>query len=312
MPQFKPVPYKGEKKSGRFSKEEYDFIKDNIRTLGLRQTARKLRRNEAAVKKSALELGIKIDDTFTDLQVTYQQIEGTLRQSPEFRQLRAEFTKRELKYFCHRYAKHLSQFREDVTTTEETQIFQLIRYEIIMQRISSDVKSGMRDKKRLELLLQRFWQKHEGKDVDEAAMNILRDLENNLSAIRAAEMSKSTEYNKCHERQASIVKDLKATRDQRLARVESSKDDIVGLIKALQDDKFRQSENEQLQLVKLAVEREAKRLASEHKFVDGQSDLPVLTAETVAEFNRREDAIDENERALLATQIEAELPKETE
>lgn len=279
------------RKTGRFHNDEKTFIGDNIKTLGLRQTARKMNRKEAAVKKIALEMGIKVDDTYSSDEIVYQQIEADLRRTPEWRSLRTEFTKRELKYFAHRYAKHMAHFRENITAPEETQLAQLIRYEIYMQRIASDAKASLRDKKRIELLIQRFWLRNKDADLDDAAMKVLNDLEQKVASLRAGETSKSTEMVKYQEKHMALMKELKATRDQRLNKVESSKDNIVSLIKALQEESFRNAEGDKLERVKIVAKKEFNRLAEYHTYIDGEIDKPILSADTVDDLPEEEESL---------------------
>jgi len=272
---------KGVYKSGRFAQEELDFIRDNIKLLSLRGVARRLKRSEKSVKKMALAQGIKIDDEFSDEEVAWKQIEKEVILTPEFRLLRGELTKRELKQFGHRYARHIAQFKENITTTEQTQIFQAIKFEIFMTRHGSEIKKLMREKINLEMLLKRFWQKYKTQEADDAAMQLLRDLEGQLAAKRASEAARQIDYIKCQERHSSLLKELKATRDQRLARADTQAENITDLIKQLRLSEFRQAEGERLELVKMAVDKEAKRLSSLHTYIDGQVDLPILNSDTV-------------------------------
>lgn len=272
---------KGLYKSGRFSQEELDFIRDNVKLLHLRGVARRLKRSEKSVKKMALAQGIKIDDEFSDEEVAWKIIEKDVMLTPEFRLLRNELTKRELKQFGHRYARHIAQFKENITTTEQTQIFQAIKFEIFMTRHGSEIKKLMRQKINLEMLLKRFWQKYKDIDADDAAMQILRDLEGQLAAKSASEAARQIDYIKCQERHSSLLKELKATRDQRLARADTQAENITDLIKRLRSDEFRAAEGERLELVKIAVEKEASRLSKLHTYIDGEVDLPLLNSDTV-------------------------------
>lgn len=271
-------------KRGRLSHEEMNYIRENVKELGPTEVGKKLNRSQPLIEDFAKSEGIIYEEALEDDKLVIQaQLNKELRTSPEWEALKQEFTENECDYFGHRFGKLMSQFKEDVLATEETQIFQLIKFEILMQRNLKGAKRASSDIRRMESELTKIFAEHEGTDMPDNTRNLVLNVENQLLSARSAQSSKSTEFVKLQEKHSALLKELKATRDQRISKIESSSKDILGLLKAMQDAKFRVQEGRQQALVNLAVEKEEGRLGEYHTYEDGVVDRPILSADTVGE-----------------------------
>lgn len=204
----------------------------------------------------------------------------SLRNSKAWKQLRDEFDPDELEYFEEQYTKYIDQFREDVLVTEETQIFLVIKFEIMMHRNAKAKRNASKDIARLSKLqsdfLARFSSPAEMTDEDRT---FLLNVETQIQAAKASEQARSTEYIKLEEKHQALLKDLKATRDQRVTRIESSKETYLAVIKRLAEQEEREILGRQMEIMKMATDREYDRLTATHTFEDGSQDSPVLIPE---------------------------------
>jgi hypothetical protein len=107
------------------------------------------------------------------------------------------------------------------------------------------------------------------------------NIETQLQAARASEQSHTNEYVKLQERYDNIMKSLKATRDQRVKDIASSRVNFLGLVKMLQQKEMQLREGRAAELMRIAGEKEHKRLGRLHEFEDGSVDRPILSADTV-------------------------------
>lgn len=271
-------------KRGRFNLEEMNYIKNNIKELGPEAIAKELKRTESSIREFANREGIIYEEA-KPVEIIKKKISKELRESPEWEALKSEFTESELNYFAHRYSKLMAQFNEDVFPTEETQIFQVIKFEILMHRNLKTSKKGASDIKRLELELSKIYSKYENGDMSDTERSRVLELENLLVSLRSAQQSKSNEFIKLQEKHSSLFKDLKATRDQRITKFENSKKDILSLIKNFTSNTWREAEGRQQALVSLAVEKERARLSEYIEYDDGGVDKPILSSETVEDSN---------------------------
>ncbi len=264
--------------------QEKEFIKKNYQALSPAQMAKQLRRTEEVIRMWMIDiLKVSPDEDVTQFDIDQRTLQKELVNSLDWEALKAEFMTDELKYFKYRYGKIMAQFHKDeVLPTEETQIFMLIKYEILMQRNLKDSKRSVEDVERLDQMLQDTYAKYDShKDMDDNVKNFVLNLENQLLSARTAKQAKSTEYVKLTEKHSSLMKELKATRDQRINKLESVKETFLDILKELQHEEVRQREGRHMGLVDLAVQKERDRLAQLHSYSDGGLDQPLLTPETV-------------------------------
>ena len=79
-----------------------------------------------------------------------------------------------------------------------------------------------------------------------------------------------------------MLKEMKGTREQRIKRLEDSKQTFTGWVAHLmQNPAVTQQYGMEMEKMRLAMENEKKRLSVFHKYEDGQVDQPFLTPDTV-------------------------------
>jgi hypothetical protein len=106
-------------------------------------------------------------------------------------------------------------------------------------------------------------------------------LETQLQVARKQEQDRTNEYVKLQERLDKLMESLKATRDQRVKQIESSKVSFVEVIKVLNRRDVQEREGRQNELLRMASEVEYERLGRPHRYEDNQEDSPILSADTV-------------------------------
>lgn len=279
-------------KTGRFSKDELEFIRKNIKEIGLAATAKALNRDPETVQKYALREGISFG-TVSEEKALQVHIQEELEHSPEIALLKDEFSDRELDYFKFRYAKLMAQFKNDVFASEETQIHQLIKFEILMNRNLRSTKKAVAQMRQLEArIMELHSTKQDGEELDLASKNLLNTLENQLLSLRNSQGSKSVEFVRLQEKHAAIMKDLKATREQRMTRIENSKSSIITLLKEFREREFQELAGKQMVIMEAALRKETERLGSLHKYEDGNIDRPILSVDTL-DISKEESEDDE-------------------
>jgi uncharacterized protein Smg (DUF494 family) len=120
-------------------------------------------------------------------------------------------------------------------------------------------------------------------EKEESARDIpkLANLETQLSFARNSIANYTNEYTKLLNEQQKISKDLKATREQRIKRIEDGKSSWVGLIRMLEDEEVREKEGREMEILSMATERVKQQLQDYHKYQDGAVDQPLLTPESL-------------------------------
>ena len=129
--------------------------------------------------------------------------------------------------------------------------------------------------------LQRFVDAEYDKPEDQRDIPKLANLETQLSFARNSIANYTNEYTKLLNEQQKISKDLKATREQRIKRIEDGKSSWVGLIRMLEDEELREKEGREMEILNMSVQNTKNKLNSYHQYADGTLDKPFLTPESV-------------------------------
>ena len=270
---------KAPRKRGQLALEEQQFIRDSIDSLSIEQIAEALNRTVKPVQRYVTEskIGIQSKDE--------QENDRTLRQKLHAKTFWIEITKQfdestgELQYFEDTWIGLVKQFREDVLPAEELQIKQFITIDILINRSMKERKRHIADTEKLQEEVDKEYKLPE--DVRDGPK--LANLETQLSFARNSIANYTNEYTKLLNEQQKISKDLKATREQRIKRIEDGKSSWIGLIRMLEDEEIREKEGREMEIMNMAVEQQVKNLSEYHTYQDGEVDTPLLTPETVKE-----------------------------
>ena len=109
----------------------------------------------------------------------------------------------------------------------------------------------------------------------------LANLETQLSFARNSIASYTNEYTKLLSEQQKISKDLKATREQRIKRIEDGKSSWTGLLRMLEDEEIREIEGRQMEILSMSTDVNKEGLMDYHQYNDKAVDIPFLTPEAI-------------------------------
>ena len=262
-------------KKGRFSVDEMSFIEAQAEVLSPDQIAEKLDRDPASIRD-----WIEKNIGFSASQKKEAAVANELKAKPYYRELSNQFSAEELEMFEFHFKKMWSQFKDDVFHTEEMQIIDTIKLEILMNRI---LKSQM-DNQQEVLMNERLVQDEKARDKDQRDMDLIINMERQIAILRASQETLSKDYKDLQARKATMLKDLKGTRDQRIKAIEDSKLTFASLVKKIATDpSYRNHIGIEMEKMRLATEKEKERLSEYSNYEDGMVDQPFLTADTVKE-----------------------------
>ena len=144
-----------------------------------------------------------------------------------------------------------SQFKDDVFHTEEMQIINTIKLEILMNRILKSQHEGQTQIDTYERLVAA----EKAVDRDQRDTDYIMQLERQIAVMRSSQETLSKDYKDLQTRITASLKDLKGTREQRIKQIEDSKQTFASIVKLIAtDEKYR---------TKLGIEMEKMRLATE-------------------------------------------------
>jgi uncharacterized protein Smg (DUF494 family) len=268
---------KGPKKRGQLSLDEEKFIRDHISSLTIEQIAQQLNRSPAPIERYSLENDLLINQDSSD----NKYLKHKLHQKSFWTEIERQFDKDsgELEYFENVWINLMKQFREDVLPAEELQIKQFITIDILINRSMKERKRHIVETEKLQKQVDKEYEKAE----DQRDIPKLANMETQLSFARNSIANYTNEYTKLLNEQQKISKDLKATREQRIKRIEDGKSSWTGLIRMLEDEEIREKEGREMEILAMATDKHKSKLEEYHTYADNTVDKPFLTPDSVEE-----------------------------
>jgi hypothetical protein len=263
------------KKRGQLSLDEEKFIRDNIESMSPQDIADAINRNLAPVERYINENQLLNSTSKAD----YDNLKRKLHSKTFWTEVTKQFDREtgELDYFEDTWIGLVKQFREDVLPAEELQIKQFITIDILINRSMKDRKRHILETEKL----QTFVDKEYAKPEDQRDIPKLANMETQLSFARNSIANYTNEYTKLLNEQQKISKDLKATREQRIKRIEDGKSSWTGLIRMLEDEELREREGREMEILAMSAKKISNRMQEYHTYQDGIIDKPFLTPESV-------------------------------
>ena len=263
------------KKRGQLSLDEEKFITNNINILSLEEIAESLNRNVDPVKRYVDENKLYSLDDKSENEILKRKLRSKTFWGEIVRQFDEDTG--ELSYFEDTWVSLIKQFREDVLPAEELQIKQFITIDILINRSMKERKRHISETEKLQKCVDKEYEKPE----DQRDIPKLTNLETQLSFARNSIASYTNEFTKLLNEQQKISKDLKATRDQRIKRIEDGKSSWVGLIRMLEDEQIREKEGREMEILAMATDKSKKTLYGYHQYSDNKVDCPILNPEAL-------------------------------
>lgn len=272
------------RKRGALSTEEMRFIQDNVGSMSIELIADSLNRTTKPVERYITDNNLSFD---RDENITDKTLKIKLHAKTFWNEIVRQFSEEtgELEYFENTWISLVKQFREDVLPAEEMQIKQYITIDILINRSMKERKRHIAETERLQREVDSIYSQPE----DQRDTPRLANLETQLSFARNSIASYTNEYTKLLGEQQKIGKDLKATREQRIKRIEDGKSSWVGLIRMLDDEAIREKEGKEMAILEMATIQARQKLYENHQYEDDMVDQPFLTPESVAYIEEKED-----------------------
>lgn len=278
------------KRAGPWSEDEKLYIAENCEHLNYQEIADYLGRNREKVKKYIRDtLGKPVTSS-----IEYNT-EYSLKKSPIWRELCIQFTKEELKMFVYHWQRIITQFKDDVLPTEEMQVIDYIRLEILISRLLIQQQKNAEEVESLETILSN----ERRKPLDQQNIILIQNTSDQIALRRSAQQAISKDHLELTKNKTTILDKMKGTREARIKMLESSKETMLGWIKnIITDGPTRQKLGIQMEKMRLAMKQEEARLRKYHKYHDGSIDIPFLSGK---DYEPEQDDESDNQEDLANT-----------
>ena len=258
-------------KTGRISKDEERTITRLINSMTVEDIASQLGRNVTSVEnfiKRKLKVGLS----------KIEAAAYSLEDRPYWRELESQFTTDELELFKYHWARIISQFKDDVFPTEELQVVDVIKLEILMNRCLKCNKDNIEQINTYDHMVR----DERSRDKDQQDHDYIINLERQIASLRASQESLNRDYRELQAKKGSMLKEMKGTREQRIKRLEDSKQSFTSWVASMMQDPERMKQyGIEMEKMRSAMSNEKERLGNFHQYDDGTVDQPFLTPDTV-------------------------------
>lgn len=269
-----------ERKRGKLSNEELDFIDNNSLTMAVGDIAEKLNRSVEVIEKHIESISDR--KQYTLQRKGDKEAAQDLRTKPFWAELKQQYTERELERYIYHWVGYLQQFNYDVTHSEESQICQAIDLMILMDRIKIDMKRVTEEIVLIEKKL--YYEMSQDESIQDKAF--IQSTMAQLQGYRAGQVTRSKELTDLLDKHSKLSRDLKTTRDQRFKELQDRKITFAGWIKMFNDSRQRELMSKDAELIRLAGEKSTAEFSEYHTYGDGGVDQPILSSETLKDDNR--------------------------
>lgn len=264
-------PKKEQLKQGRFTKDELEFIYRNMGTMSSEAIATALNRRKQKVEEA---IARETDNIRQPAEVV-----AATKKSKAWDMLEAELTADEIKIFGEEYSRLVSQFHENITPSEEMQLMDVVKFQILISRVLAMQQSTIKRINKLQETLREIEKRNDLSTNEEMARQY-KELHAELNFADKSLTVKTKDLVDLQKQKESILESLKITRNQRIKNLQEA-GKFLGLLEELRQIKNQEEESRHFELIKRAAARTKEELQSPHKYVTGEVDCPLLTPEGV-------------------------------
>jgi len=262
------------RKRGKLSNGEMDYIRQNCFDLSIEEMAESLNRTTGPVQKFIDKENLRARDLTDE-----EHLLINLRGRYYYKELGKQFSNPELIFFEHQWIDYFRQFTEDVTHTEEMQILEVIRTEVLINRGMEDRQEVLQNINRLNQLIDDEIRK----PTDMQDTQAIASFQTQLGAAMASKSAYINEHEKLLTKKERLLKDLKGTREQRKRNAADAKTNFSAWLKQLDNEEFRKREEQSMEIHRVAANKAIDGLSEYHTYEDGGVDQPFLNSDTVNE-----------------------------
>jgi len=280
-------------KKPSITQSEIEYIVQNAATKSDRQIAKELDRDIRTIKKYRSKAGIiksgsgkikklQIED-IRDNKVVNRKLsekerkqffKTELQNSLFYENLKSQFTDTELDFYLEEWGALCLQF-EDIVTTERRQIDELIKTEIMGNRILRNIKIAedviLEVQQEVELL-------REVKDMeeDEDAQERDNSLISMIRTMSSQSQGMVNDYGKNQDARNKLLDNLNARRRDRIDQIQKSGLSFIEMMKMMNENKIKEEQGQYIEMLKMSKDKKKELWRDPGLFPDGTKDCVLL------------------------------------
>ena len=261
-------------KRGRWTKYEMDYIAKHYLTMSLTDIAEHLERTPKGIERY-------LQNHLPTKMAEQPKYGYDITTRPFWINIKQQFSPDEQKMFIFHWGEIVKQFRDDVLPTEEWQIIDVIKINLLLDRLLTEKQSNILNQEELDGMID----KEKEEDIPDA--DRIFNWITQIAGLRGAQESIDRRYKDFLIQKNNLLEKLKATRADRVKVLENAKHNIKDWLKRIISDKdMRTRLGFDMERMRLAMYAEKARLTEYHEYQNKEVDQPFLTPDTVKDDNK--------------------------
>jgi CheY-like chemotaxis protein len=284
-------------KNGFIKPEELEYIKDNCLIKTDKELANHLNKDIRTIKAWRKKLGIEKSgsgkvqkmnigqsmtgnstDIIINKKLTEEQrksfFQTQLRNSLFYSNLKEQFTSDEIEFYLEEWGALCVQF-EDIVASEKRQIDELIKAEIMANRMLRNIKIA---EDQIEATVKEIEELRKNSDISNNEVLQERDIQlmTMLRTMHGQSQGMANDYQKNVELRNKLLDELNARRKDRIDQIKKGNTTFLGLIQAFRDKETRESQGRHMELMRLAKQKKLSEWRKPTIFPDGSKDCVLM------------------------------------
>lgn len=247
------------------------------RSIGITKTA------DGRIQRSEVPLGTPPATVAPNRMMTEDQRKEffriQLQNSVFYDNLLMQFSEAELNFYLEEWGSLCVQF-EDIVATEKRQIDELIKAEIMGNRILRNVKIAEDEVLKIVDEVNALRKATTDIETNEEAQDRDEKLNTMIRAFYAQTQAMTNDYQKNVELRNKLLNELNARRRDRIDNIKKSGTTFIGIVASLRDRQIRDLQGQHMELVRLAKEKKKNEWRKPTLFPDGSKDCILLDSES--------------------------------
>lgn len=196
-----------------------------------------------------------------------------------YQNLKDQFTKEEIDFYLEEWSSLCVQF-EDIVATEKRQIDELIKAEIMGNRILRNVKIT---EEQINMLIEEVELLRKANDMEDDEQAQERDIQlmNMIRTFAAQSQIMSNDYQKNVSLKNNLLSELNARRRDRVDQITKRGTTFLGLVESLRDREVRENQGRHMELVRMAKEKKRSEWRNPITFADGTQDCVLMDEHSI-------------------------------
>lgn len=252
----------------------YDVVQNYIHSLGVKSNKDVKEAVDPMAGKTHLP-SVEIVSTSKELNENKRKefFKDQLKNSIFYDNLKQQLTDNEIEFYLAEWAALCLQF-EDIVATEKRQIDELIKAEVMGNRILRNVKIAEEETENLVKEVEAYRACHDMEDEqcqerDDRLMSMIKTM-----YIQTQTMTK--DYQSNVDLRNRLLTELNARRKDRIDQIKKAGHTLLDVIKLLKDREVRETQGKHIELMRIAKDKKLKEWRRAHMFPDGSKDCLVL------------------------------------